>query len=57
MNLVSTAMNAMSFQEIARIGEDAESETELDDITDELLGSDDFEDGYSYEEPNDDSGE
>ena len=37
-------------------GEDAaeELEEELDDITDELLGSDDSEDGYGYEEPEDD---
>lgn len=37
-------------------GEDAagEQEEELDDITDELLGPDDSEDGYSYEEPEDD---
>ncbi len=40
-------------------GEDVASETkeELDDITDELLGSDDSEDGYGYEEPTDDSEE
>lgn len=31
-----------------------EQEEELDDITDELLGSDDSEDGYGYEEPEDD---
>ena len=31
-----------------------ESEEELDDITDELLGPDDSEDGYGYEEPEDD---
>lgn len=37
-------------------GEDAtgESEEELDDITDELLGADDSDDGYNYEEPEDD---
>lgn len=37
-------------------GEDAEGEPEeeLDDITDELLGPDDSEDGYGYEEPEDD---
>lgn len=32
-------------------------EEELDDITDELLGPDDSEDGYGYEEPEDDSEE
>ncbi len=38
-------------------GEDTESETEeeLDDITDELLGPDDSKDDYRYEEPTDDS--
>jgi len=37
-------------------GEDAagEPEEELDDITDELLGPDDSDDGYDYEEPKDD---
>ncbi|MCM1559667.1 MAG: hypothetical protein NC123_08985 [Butyrivibrio sp.] len=36
-------------------GEDAAGEPEeLDDITDELLGPDDSEDGYGYEEPEDD---
>lgn len=40
-------------------GEDAagEPEEELDDITDELLGSDNSEDGYGYEEPEDGSEE
>lgn len=40
-------------------GEDAagEPEEELDDITDELLGPDDSEDGYGYEEPEDGSEE
>lgn len=34
--------------------ETGEPEEELDDITDELLGRDDSEDGYGYEEPEDD---
>lgn len=40
-------------------GEDVTGEPEenLDDITDELLGLDDSEDGYGYEEPEDDSEE
>ncbi len=39
-------------------GNDAsETQEELDDITDELLEPDDYEDGYGYEEPTDDSEE
>lgn len=40
-------------------GEDVTGEPEenLDDITDELLGLDDSEDGYGYKEPEDDSEE
>ncbi len=48
------------FREVDATGTDSgenvasETEEELDDITDELLGSDNSEDGYGYEEPEDD---